>query len=636
MLSTFRVYLNTWPARVFFLLLTSSFVLWGVTDVVRNISRDNSIASVGGHKIEMPALQDEYRRELGQVTRMLAGKEEPNAEMRRAIAEQSAEQLVTQTTLAMDVRALGVVVPDEGLRTAVADNPAFRDDKGQFNRYALQAWLRNNNLSEPAYLDLLRSQLTQRQVLGTVSAGAVPPDALAVRLFKAQEEKRVAEVVDLPFAAAAAPPAPTDAQLHRWWENHPENYSTPEYRQIKAVVLTPETIATKVTVSEDELHDAYEQRASEFSLPERRSVQVVLTQDEAVAQKLADQWTAGADWTQIQQAAQQAGAAPAELSDAQRTDFPLELGEAVFADPEGTVGTPVHSALGWHVFHVTKVTPAGTRSFEQVHDELRARVVADKAADLVYDRANTIEDQLAGGTSLDKLSPDLGLAEVNATLDAHGNAQAGEAAPIPGSPDLRAALLQAAFQAKKGDPPHLTEVPAGPNGTQSFYAVSVDDVVAPALKPFEQVADAVRTDWTRDAIRHGQEQAAAKLLTAVNGGQKLAEAAAAAGLAVRRLPAAGRRKATQGVPVQLVPPLFSLKPGEATMVETPSGFVVGVLVEIQEADPKADPTSYGQVRDTLTRSLAADLQTVYTEAVRDREHPRINHAVVDSIAQGSD
>jgi peptidyl-prolyl cis-trans isomerase D len=518
----------------------------------------------------------------------------------------------------------------------VADNPAFRDASGQFNRYALQAWLRNNNLSEPGFLDMLRNDLAQREVLGTVSAGATPPDTLVRQVFKAQQEERVAEAVELPFAAAA-PPAPTDAQVRRWWQNHPESFSTPEYRRIKAVVLSPETIAKDVPVSNEELHTAYEQHESEFSMPERRSVQVVLTQDSAEADKLTNDWVAGADWAQIQQAAQQAGAAPVELPDTLHDEFPApELADAVFATPEGTVGSPVHSSLGWHVFRVTKVTPAATKSFEQVRDELRARVVQDKAADLIYDRANMVEDQLAGGTGLDNLSPDLGLAAVTGTLDEHGNTPAGETAPIPGSPELRTALIQAAFQAKKDDPPHLTEAPSAANGAQSFFAVSVEDVIAPALKPFEQVADAVRADWMQDAMRHEQEQVAAKLLTAVKGGQNLADAATAAGLTARRLPVAGRQKVTEGMPAQLVPALFSLKPGEATMVETGTGFVVAVLAEIQEADPKADPVGYGQVRDALARSMSADMQNVFASAVRDRAQPRVNRTQVDSIAQGSD
>ena len=47
-------------------------------------------------------------------------------------------------------------------------------------------------------------------------------------------------------------------------------------------------------------------------------------------------------------------------------------------------------------------------------------------------------------------------------------------------------------------------------------------------------------DWTRDAQRHAQEQAAAKLLAAVKGGQSLADAAAVAGVTVRRTPLVAR------------------------------------------------------------------------------------------------
>jgi hypothetical protein len=71
---------------------------------------------------------------------------------------------------------------------------------------------------------------------------------------------------------------------------------------------------------------------------------------------------------------------PVELSDATRSEFPApELGDAVFATPEGTVPPPVHSALGWHVLKVTKVTPGQSETFEQARDALRARVAAAKA-----------------------------------------------------------------------------------------------------------------------------------------------------------------------------------------------------------------------------------------------------------------
>ena len=61
-------------------------------------------------------------------------------------------------------------------------------------------------------------------------------------------------------------------------------------------------------------------------------------------------------------------------------------------------------------------------------DMLRASVLADKSADLIYDRAGKVQDALAGGTTLDDLPGDLGVAAVTGTLDAQGNTADGKPA----------------------------------------------------------------------------------------------------------------------------------------------------------------------------------------------------------------
>jgi peptidyl-prolyl cis-trans isomerase D len=632
MLSVFRRSLNTWPARVLFGLLVLAFGLWGVADVVRNFGRDTSIASVAGQQIQAPELQEEYRRELAQAQRML-GNSDPSPEIRRAVAMQSVEHLVTQMALQADARDLGVTVPDAALRQAAFEVPAFRGQNGQFDRAAMDTVLRNNGLTEQRFLDMLRHDLEQRQVLEAVQAGAAAPAVMADEVFAYQQEKRVADAVEVKLAGAPAPPDATDARLQRWWANHPETYSTPEYRRIKAIVLSPETLASEIQVTDDDLKAEWEQRKSEFNKPEKRSVEVILTQDEAEARALAAEWSTGADWATMQQDAARVGAAPVELTDATRAEFPApELGDAVFATPEGVVPPPVHSALGWHVLKVTKISPGDPQTFEQAREALHARVVAGKAADLMYDRANRIENLLSSGSSLDDLPGDLGVAAVTGTLDMAGMTPQGEPAPIPGSPQLRVALVQAAFAAKKGDQPKLVQAPNGPDGAQSFYAVSVLDITPPSPRPFDQVAAQVRTDWTADQIRHEQETVAARLLAEVKGGASLADAAAKAGLTMRVLPATGRASPPEGFPPALLNPLFSLKTGEPTMVETQDGFVVAVLTEIRQPDPKADPVGYSQVRDALARASADDIETVFAGAVRDRSSPHINATAVAGLA----
>ena len=107
-------------------------------------------------------------------------------------------------------------------------------------------------------------------------------------------------------------------------------------------------------------------------------------------------------------------------------------------------------------------------------------------------------------------------------------------------------------------------------------------------------------DWTHDAQRHTQEAAAAKLLAAVKGGQSLADAAAVAGVTMRRTPLVTPRRCGRGNAARSLRSRCStLKQGEPTMVETSDGFVVAAPAEIVEADPKADPAGYAQVRQAV-------------------------------------
>ena len=635
MISMFRAFLDTWMAKVFFLLLIGVFVLWGVGDVFTNRPTDTAVATVGTRRIEMDEVADAYRRQLSQVSRMLGANVEPTAEMKRGVAAQALERLITQVALAVAVAEMGLVVPDEALRTAVWETQAFAGPDGAFNRRQFDDVLRNNGLTEARFLDLMRIEIGQRQLMAAARAGASSPETMTKLVYAFQQEKRVADMAELRLDRVARPEPPPAAALERWYANNIANFSTPEYRRIRAVILAPERLAAEVTVDDTDLRVAYDARGREFNLPEKRSVQVLLSQDEAKARALAEQWTAGADWTAMQAAAQAAGGAPVELTEAVRSEIPApELAEAVFAAAPEQVTGPVRSALGWHVVRVTKVVPGVVRPFEEVRAMLVAQVQADRAADLLYDRANKLDDLLTGGASLDELPADLGLAAVTGTLDARGLTLDGAPAPLPGSEDLRAALLQAAFQAQKGDAPHMIEAPRKPGVLSGFYAVVVDEITPPAPRPYETVAAQVLADWTQAEIRRTQEEAAAKMMAAIKDGMSLADAALVADAPVRRLPeiSRGARPAAE-VPLQLVTPLFELKPGEPTMAETPDGFVVAVLAEIQPAQPDADPIGYAQVREALAGAIGDDIQAALTAGLRARTRPQVNKTMVDRIVQ---
>ena len=361
----------------------------------------------------------------------------------------------------------------------------------------------------------------------------------------------------------------------------------------------------------------------------KRSVEVLITPDEAKARALAAQWSGGADWDTLQAAAKAAGASTVVLEDARQAEIPdPQLAQAVFAAPANAVQGPIHGGLGWQVFRVTKEEPGGTRTLEEAKDEIKGRLALQKGADLVYERARTVEDAIAGGTKLEDLPGDLGLVAVTGTLDVAGNTPEGQPAPIPGGPQLRQSLLTAAFQAQKGEVPQLTEAP-----DHSWFAVEVEDTTAPTLKPFDQVADQVRQDWLRAARLREQEIVAAKLLAAVNGGQSLDDAATVAGVRMQQTPPIGRGQPPSGVPPKVAEAVFELKKGEAAMVAVPEGYAMVALAEIRAPAPDADPAAFAQARTALERSLSEDAELVFASAVREGLKVRVNRTVLDGFAE---
>lgn len=637
MLATLRGGLNKWYARLFFGFLVLLFVAWGVGSDLLNLisgSSDTAAAHVGARSIEMPELQDAYRRQLAQVTQQLGRNVDPTPEIRSAVLQQVLTRLITQSAMTQAATRDGLVAPDDAQRQAVYAIPAFHGPDGKFSRDAFEQALRNNNLTEARFLGLVSQDLLDRQFTEPLRSGAIAPDVLVSRVYAFQHEQRTAAIVELPFAAAAEPAAPSELQLARWYENHKDSlYSTPEMRRIKLVVLSPETVAKDIQVTDEELQTAWEQAKDRLSKPETRAAEVVLLSDQAKAEALVKFWQGNADWTAVRTEAGKDGGSPIDLPASARDQIPSpELAAALFSAAPNQVGGPVQTALGWYAFRVTAVTPAQETTFAEAKPELTKQVIAAKATDIIYDRANKIDDLLSGGVTLDSLPGDLGLAAASGSMDAEGNTAEGTPAPIPGDQALREAVVQAVFAAKPGEPPHL--LPVGENGTDGFFAFALEDIVAPAPKPQAAVADKLRADWIADARRTEQNEAATAIMTAVKSGQDLA--AAAAGREVRTLEPASRIAPARDMPAQLLAPLFTLKQGEPTMVETPSGFVVAVLTKIAEADPAADPIGYGQIRDALSRALGDDVEITLATAVRERATPRINRTQIDNMLRQND
>lgn len=636
MLTALRRLASTWVAKALFVLLVLSFGIWGIGDTVRNLGRDTALARVDGHAIEMEEAQAALRREMQRLSRTVGSRFENDPRIRRVLAEQAVDQLVLDRVLRGETTRLGVSVPDALLREFVFSLPGFRGSAGGgFSRAVFESFLRENGLTEREFLDLVRADLARQQVSAAVRAGAAAPSILARRLLQWRDQQRAATVVSLPVSAAPEPPAPTEAALRRFHENNPQMFSSPEIREAAVAVLTADIMGREVQVADADVAAAYEQRRGSFETPERRTLEQVLVAEEPAALRIAEELSAEPEmpFADLAARAEAAGGQATQLEAVERAGLPVpELAEAAFSLPPGGVSAPVRSPFGWHVLRVNDVKPGESRPLEAVREELRAALAQERAADLAFERANQVEDALAGGATLEEAAKRFGLGYTVVRADASGNGPDGQPVELPVIEAAREPLLRAVFEAEPRAEPRLKETEAG------FVAVDLRETSPPSLRPFESVEADVRAAWEADARRRAQEERAAALLAATRSGKSLAEAAREAGLGSREVGAvtrAAQREDTpaSAVPPELLAPLFELKEGEATMVPTRDGFVVAQLLEVTEPDPAGDPEALGRFRDEVGRAVAADLEAQYVAALRARADVRINPRLMDSLAQ---
>ena len=627
MITYFRhLFVDSWLGRAFALLIFVAFVAWGVSGVLGSMGRagPGDVARVGDRQVSEQEFDAAFQRDLRQVASQAAGGDAsqiPAAE-RGQIAMQALQGLVGRAEALRQAARLGIVVPDSALRQAVFDAPLFKAKDGGFDRVRFNQFLEQRHMTQDSLLSALRDDLAAKALIEPLRVGARAPDILVRKAFDYASQTRTLDMVRV-LASAVPPPPPADeATLRRYFQNHPDQFQAPEFRRVKLVLLSPQTVARGMDVSEAQERAVFKAEHGTGQVPEKRSVQVVTSPSEAQAQALATLWRGGAGWAQVQAAA--AGSVPVSIDDAAQATFPEpRLGALAFAAKPDQVAGPAHLESGWVLLKVVKVVAPTTQSFDALRPKLRDQIAAARAGEGMAERVQKLQDAIAGSSGLDQIPGDIGAAALEGTLDAQGMTQAGEPAPLPGSPAARRAVIAQAFAQKPGAPPELKQ---GPD--DSLYALVVQSVIPRRKLAYAAVAGQVAASVRREAIRHAANVEAAGLFAAAKkqgGVAKLGRAD------VVHAGPIGRGAPPADVPAELARLAFSLAPGQSTMVETPDGFVVATITGAQHPGPGSNALAFARMHSRLDQAVGDDIEASYAMALQRQTPPRLDAAAMRRV-----
>jgi peptidyl-prolyl cis-trans isomerase D len=615
--------------KILFGLLIISFGFWGIytrSDYYQGHSPDTVVATVGDQDIRAEELQRALEPALERLRSQFGGSFDQQQVKQLGILDNLLTQLIDRDLLNQEAARLRLEVSDDVIRNAIYDNPTFKGPDGRFDRGMFNQLLAMNRLTEDQLVARLRSELPRTDMLRAITGGISAPRPVIEALYRYRGEKRLADIVAFPVANAADPGQPSEADLGKFYDAHQDLFRAPEYRGFTVAALAPADIVKPGDIPEDKLREEYQQRKEEFETPEQRDVQQILAPSEDKAKEAEAALDTGKDWKEV--ATTIAGQDPEtiDLGLMKRTEMPHELADIAFELPLNRASDPVKSPLGWHILRVVKIEPPTTQSFEQVKPQIEAELQQQAAVDRLEKIGNQLDDTLAGGTALAEAAGKFGLKVTTvAAADLGGNDPDGKAVALPAAKED---ILKTVFATEKGDTGRVIETQDG-----SIFAVHVDKVVAPQVRPLAEVKDKAVAAWQAAQKREAIAKQAEDLKEAVKPDLPLAKAAAAKRLTVTASPSLSRSaEDNKESPVSpgLVAKLFAAKPGDVVTASDAAGAFTAQLKEIQTPETPPDAALAG-LSDQLAGEQRQDIAGEFTAALRRRYPVDIKRDALDRM-----
>ena len=527
MLDTLRDASKGWVAKLLLILLVAAFGVWGISGSMFTAA-SNSVVTVGDTTVTPNEYRLAYDRQMASIGRQMNTRLTSEQAKAFGIPQRTFGEVIAGAALDEQARRMNLGLSDDRLAKLVADDPAFHDFNGRFDRGNFTQVLRSVGMSEAEYIESRSKVAVRAQIVEAVSDGFQAPDAMIEALAAYQSETRDVNYILLTPDVLEAGPEPDDAAVEAYYEEHKADYEAPEYRKITYVTLKPEDIADPASISKETVRQDYEANKAKFSTPEQRSVDQLVFPDQAAADEAAAKLESGTSFDDL---ATEMGRNPNDMGIGSFTkeDAPsAAIGEAVFnvAETGGTTGV-VDGPFGPVILRVSDIKAGAEKSLEEMEPEIRKELALTEAYDQVMTVHDNFEDALAGGTLLSEAATQqkLPMRTVEA-VDRAGRDPSGKVInDIPESRDL----LQGAFEADVN-----VELPPINIGSDGYVWYQVDEVTPARQKPLDEVRDQVIADWKAEKANEALGAKATEVADKVKNGESLDMVAAELGVAVEQ------------------------------------------------------------------------------------------------------
>ncbi|URQ76031.1 MAG: peptidyl-prolyl cis-trans isomerase [Candidatus Ochrobactrum gambitense] len=624
MLDSLRSASRSWISKLLLGVLVLSFGVWGIADVFRGGMTGNAALTAGGSEVSATDYRFAYEQQVMRLSQQFRQRLTREQAKSIGVENQVLAQLAAGVVLDEGARNMQLGLSKDGIARLTAEDPAFQDASGNFNRAQFDAVLRQSGIRAQDYLDNRAKVARRQQMVEAATDGIKMPDAMLKALALYQGESRSVDYITIPVEKADAIPAPSDDALKAYFDAHKDEYKAPEYRKISYVKLEPADIADPAAVTQEEINEYYEKNKARYGTIEQRSIEQLSFADEAAANAAQEKIAAGTSFLDIGKE-QGKTEDDLKLGTFEKSAIPDQtIADAAFALAENGVSPVVKGGFGPVILRVTKIDPAHVKPLSEVEAEIRTTLANNIAASSISGIHDSYEQQRSDGASMADVAKGLSLKTVTVdAVDAEGNDPSGNPVELPNGQ----ALLAAAFQAEQGfDNDALTM------GNVGYLWYQIDGTTPARDRTLDEVKDKVVAAWKGEEAVKRLNQRLEGLKKRLDGGATLDAIASELGLEKQTKRGVTRSTNDADIGSAAAAQIFRGPDGFTGTAAAPSDdaqilFKVTEVTEPASAGPDAIPE---QQRNYLATALSDDVLEQMVGELQKQYPVKINQTVINN------
>ena len=579
------------------------------------------LATIGDQQITVGQFRAVYLRQL-QSYQAQSG-DEVTAEILQSMGvdRQILQQMIDEYAGLQEAERLGVTVTDAEVRERIFSFPAFQQN-GQF-------------IGEPAYVQVLRQQtppttpvdfeeeirrsLMLERLQTAVTTWITVTDEDLQREHVRRTEKIHVSTISFRADDFREGIEATDDDVAALFEENATDYTVPEKRRLRFVLIDIPAMKESFTPSNAEVQDYYDNNLERYTEPEGLRASHVLLRtegkDPAEVQTQAEAIVAearnGADFAELarqysdDEGTKEIGGDLGAISPGQTVP---EFEGAAFALEQGEISDPVSSLFGVHIIKATEKTGGTSQPLDEVRESIVDLLKQESADSRASALAQAMAAEIATAADLDPAARRRGFEPQESGFAAPGE-------PILGL-GYSSTVSAQAFQLEQGQVAGPIQTPSGP------VFVTVVDIQDPSVPPLEEVVARVRDDVIRQKAFASAQERAAEVATLLKTAEDFTQAAEAESLEVDTGDSVARGGAVPGVGLNVAVEAvaFSLSADETSdPVLTDDSAVILHVHERQEATA----SDFDATRETLRSEIIAARQNQFFAAYMENAKAKI-------------